>query len=210
MHIFFIIILVLILSCLAFYNFWFLRTPKRTIPKGDDLLISPANGKIIAILEVEKDSVLVEKKHRPVLNSMLKGFGKKATMISIMMTPMHVHYQRAPYDALLIEQNYKQGKFLNAVVGAESLDATFQNEYNEMLFETKDGVKFKVIQIAGFLARRIESFIKPNQSVIKGEHIGVIKLGSQITVIVDENIEVTAEMGETVIDGESVLGKIKK
>jgi phosphatidylserine decarboxylase len=69
-------------------------------------------------------------------------------MVSIMMTPLNVHYQRMPTTATLIEQVYVPGKYKNAMTKAKKLSATLQNEYNAMLFEREDGIRFKVIQIA--------------------------------------------------------------
>jgi len=124
------------------------------------------------------------------------------------MTPLNVHYQRAPQTSTLIAQTYQTGKFLNAI--ASGLDATFQNEYNAMLFETPNKTKFKVIQIAGFLARRIVSFLEVWQSVKQGELIGLIKLGSQVTIIFDKNVSVQAKVGDTVHEGLTILGTLKK
>jgi phosphatidylserine decarboxylase len=96
-------------------------------------------------------------------------------MVSIMMTPLNVHYQRASSSATLIEQTYVSGKKRNAMRKAKNLTATLQNEYNALLFERDDGIRFKVIQIAGFVARRIVSYVKKGDAVKQGEVIGLIK-----------------------------------
>jgi len=88
---------------------------------------------------------------------------------------------------------------------AKSLDATLQNEYNSMLFETSNGTKYKVIQIAGFVARRIESFLTPDQKVKQGEVIGLIKLWSQVTIIFDDSVEVIGQVWQYVTEWESIL-----
>lgn len=87
------------------------------------------------------------------------------------------------------------------------MKSTFQNEYHSMLFETPEKYQFRVIQIAGFVARRIVDFLDPGQAVQQGENIWLIKLWSQVSIILDKNFEVTAEVGDTVIDGETVLAK---
>jgi phosphatidylserine decarboxylase len=92
-------------------------------------------------------------------------------MVSIMMTPLNVHYQRAPSTATLMEQVYVPGKKKNAMRKAKKLTATLQNEYNAMLFERNDGVRFKVIQIAGFLAKRIVPYLNVGDEVKQGEII---------------------------------------
>ncbi|MDR0369795.1 MAG: phosphatidylserine decarboxylase [Candidatus Peribacteria bacterium] len=115
-------------------------------------------------------------------------------MVSIMMTPLNVHYQRAPTSATLISQDYVSGFKKNAMKKSENLEATLQNEYNAMLFEREDGVRYKVIQIAGFLARRIVPYLEVGYNVEQGDIIGLIKFGSQVTIIFDKNVEVVAEL----------------
>jgi phosphatidylserine decarboxylase len=115
-------------------------------------------------------------------------------MVSIMMTPLNVHYQRAPTSATLIAQDYVPGFNKNAMRNSKNLTATLQNEYNAMLFERKDGVRYKVIQIAGFLARRIVPYLEVGYVVEQGDVIGLIKFGSQVTIIFDQYVEVTAEL----------------
>jgi phosphatidylserine decarboxylase len=93
---------------------------------------------------------------------------------------------------------------------SDTLKATLQNEYNAMLFEREDGIRFKVIQIAGFLARRIVPYLTVSNVVQQGEVIGLIRLGSQVTIIFDHHVEVLAQVGDKVVDGETVLAKIKE
>jgi phosphatidylserine decarboxylase len=143
------------------------------------------------------------------LDNFIEGIGSGATLVVIMMTPFDVHYQRAPSNATLIQQTYVPGKKKNAIKKADSLEATLQNEYNAMLFEREDGVRFRVIQIAGFLARRVVSYIEPNDKVQQGKIIGLIRFGSQVSIIFDKNVEVLIKEGEKVIDGESVLARLK-
>jgi phosphatidylserine decarboxylase len=131
-------------------------------------------------------------------------------MVSIMMTPLNVHYQRAPSNATLIEQTYVPGKKKNAMRKAKKLNATLQNEYNTMLFERNDGIRFKVIQIAGFLAKRIVSYLNVGDQVKQGEIIGLIKFGSQVSIIFDKETQVLVNVGDNVIDGETILAKVKE
>ncbi len=126
-------------------------------------------------------------------------------MVSIMMTPVNVHYQRAPTDATLLEQVYVVGKKKNVMKG-DLVDVILQNEYNAMLFEREDGIRYRIVQIAGVVARRIVSYLEVGDMVSQGEVIGLIKLGSQVTIIFDSNVEVIAKVGDVVIDGETVIG----
>lgn len=126
-----------------------------------------------------------------------------------MMTPLDVHYQKAPLAAKLIKEDYEEGSFLNAMKKDQEMKSTFQNEYNSMLFVTPEGYRFRILQIAGFVARRIVDFLELEQNVEQGESIGLIKLGSQVSIILDENFEVLAQTGDVVIDGETVLARKK-
>jgi phosphatidylserine decarboxylase len=84
-----------------------------------------------------------------------------------------------------------------------------ENERNEMLFETKIG-KIKVVQIAGFLARRIKCFVKHDQKVEKGEEIGFITFGSQVALLLPDRFTPSVKAGERVVDGETILGYFKE
>jgi phosphatidylserine decarboxylase len=142
------VILGAILVCVLFYYFYFLRQPTRDIPNDPDVVVSPADGKIIAIIENPTEDTVLYKNHRRVLDRFVDGLGEGATMVSIMMTPLNVHYQRAPSDAMLLEQVYVVGRKRNAMKNFDDLQATLQNEYNAMLFERKDGIRYKIVQIA--------------------------------------------------------------
>ncbi len=187
------------------YHFFFLRLPERNIIENPDVFLSPANGKIIAIVTGANDPVV--KNHRVVVENAMKDTGTWSTMVSIMMTPLNVHYQRAPQTSKLIAQTYHTGLFLNAM--GSWLDATLLNEYNAMVFETPTHTKFKVIQIAGFLARRIVPFLQVGQSVKQWDLIGLIKMGSQVTIIFDNTVNVQAKVGDIVNEGDTILATKK-
>jgi len=201
-----LLVIVAVLACLLFYNFYFLRKPNRYPPHSEKVFVSPAQWKIIWIYKnTDPRFISVYKQNKKVLDSFTSDLGSNVTMVSIMMTPMDVHRQRSPQEAQLLSQEYVTGKFLNAMKNAKSLDATLQNEYNSMLFETSNGTKYKVIQIAGFVARRIESFLTPDQKVKQGEVIGLIKLWSQVTIIFDDSVEVIGQVWQYVTEWESIL-----
>jgi phosphatidylserine decarboxylase len=183
--------------------------PERIIPDDEKRFVSPANGKIIAIIENPTAETVLYKNNNKVLDNFIEGIGSGATMVSIMMTPLDVHYQRAPSDATLIEQVYVSGKKRNAMKKADTLSATLQNEYNAMLFERSDGVRFKVIQIAGFVARRIVPYLEVGDVTEQGDVIGLIKFGSQVTIIFDHTVSVVANVGDIVVDGETILAELQ-
>ena len=144
-----------------------MRSPLRDIPDNDQLFVSPANGKIIAIIPFDENLTQTElyKKHNVVLDDWTQGFSSGATLISIMMTPLDVHYQKAPLESTLIESYYEKGLFLNAMKKGKTMNSTFQNEYLSSLFKTPENYRFRVIQIAGFVARRIVNYLQPEQTV---------------------------------------------
>lgn len=192
---------------ISFWRFYFLRLPKRTVPKGN-VIVSPANGRIVSIIqikggnpkEVELDKGLLGRIALRVKDTIQDGF-----LISIMLTPFDVHYQRSPLDGKVINVKYTKGAFRNAVWGAASFRA-IDNERNEIMIEVKQGKKIKVVQIAGVAARRITCFVKKGQMVKKGEVIGLINLGSQVSLVIPKR-KLFVKMGQKVIDGETVLAK---
>ena len=202
-------IFALLLIGRGFYAFYFLRSPQRIIPDNDELFVSPANGKIIAIIPFDENLKKTElyKKHNVVLDDWTKGFSSGATLISIMMTPLDVHYQKAPLESTLIDTYYEKGRFLNAMRKGKNMNSTFQNEYLSSLYKTPENYQFRIIQIAGFVARRIVSYLQPEQTVKQGEIIGLIKLWSQVSVVLDHNFEVLAQIGDRVVDGETILAR---
>ncbi|PID34882.1 MAG: phosphatidylserine decarboxylase family protein [candidate division SR1 bacterium] len=206
-----ITILLFFFSGYLFYTCYFLRSPERNIPNDNTKFVSPANGEIIAIIRYDEKlkTTTLYKKNNVVLDDWRADFETGATLISIMMTPMDVHYQKAPLSSKFLTSEYKAGNFFNAMKKGEFMKSTFQNEHNIMNFITPEGYKFRIIQIAGFLARRIVDFLEPNQALIQGEKIGLIKLGSQVSIVVDKNFQVIAKVGDKVIDGETVLARKK-
>lgn len=204
-----VVIAFLVLSalCIFYYRFWFLRQPERNIPQNESVFVSPCNGKIVSIKPWNRESLVETKGEFGAINVWTKDVDTAGTIVSIQMDVTNVHYQRAPVSSKLISEEYVPGSFNNAVQMSNEYGIRFENENNQLLFETASGKKFKVIQIAGFLARRIEDYVEPNQSVQQGDVIGLIKLGSQITVILPYGIPVTAKVGDVVTDGETPLAE---
>ncbi len=131
-------------------------------------------------------------------------------MISIMMTPLNVHYQRSPNNATLIEEKYVRWRRRNATKTDPTMKSTLQNEYNAMLFESDNWVRYRIVQIAWSLARRIVSFVDVEDEVEQWDIIWLIKFWSQVTIIFDNNVEVIANIWDKVVDWETVLAKMKK
>lgn len=204
------IAVLLIVFCVGFYRCYFLRQPLRKVPNNSDLFVSPANGEIIAIIENPTEETVLYKNNKKVLNNFIEWIWSWATMVSIMMTPLNVHYQRSPNNATLIEEKYVRGRRRNAMKTDPTMKSTLQNEYNAMLFEADNWVQYRIVQIAWTMARRIVSFVDIDDEVEQWEVIWLIRFGSQVTVIFDNNVEVIAKVWDKVIDGETVLAKMKK
>jgi phosphatidylserine decarboxylase len=191
----------------TYYQVWFLRQPARNIPGNGHIFVSPANGKIVSIHKWNSASLVVTKEEFGAINVWTKDVDTAGTIISIQMDVTNVHYQRAPVAGKVISETYTHGSFHNAVQMSNDYGIRFENEHNEILMETPSGKKYKVIQIAGFLARRIVDMTVPNQVVKQGDVIGLIKLGSQVTVLLPHDIIVLVKNGDVTVDGETILGK---
>ena len=122
------------------------------------------------------------------------------------MTPLDVHFQRSPIDGKVLYTNHVPGKFMNAVLN-QSL-VTLENEKNEILIQ-KNKLKIKVIQIAGVAARRINCYVKKGEKVKKGQKIGFIDLGSQVTIILPKHLPIKVKQGQKVIGGETIIAHEK-
>ena len=204
------ICMLIIVFAIGFYRCYFLRQPMRKIPNNEDLFVSPANGEIIAIIKNPTDHTVIYKDNNQVLDHFIDWIWSWATMVSIMMTPANVHYQRSPNNATLIEEKYVRWKRRNAMKTDPTMKSTLQNEYNAMLFEANNWVRYRIVQIAWTLARRIVSFVDIDDEVLQWEVIWLIKFWSQVTIIFDSNVEVIAKIWDKVIDWETVLAKMKK
>ncbi len=204
----FIAFAIVVAAMLAYYQFWFLRLPERSIPTDSNVFISPANGKVAAVLHWTTDSLAWEK-DAGVVQVMTTGVDSSGWLIAIEMDVTNVHYQRAPMAGRFLMNNYVNGRFNNALVQTNRFGLRLENERNDMLFETENGTRYKVVQVAGLLARRIEDFVEPGQEVAAGEVIGLIKLGSQVGLILPENTVPNVVPGQTVTDGETVIAKQK-
>jgi phosphatidylserine decarboxylase len=200
----FLILCALLFGIFLFWRLWFCRQPARVIPSDDRLIVSPANGTVAVVRRFDTKTVTAKKWNHGSVEFVSADVARTGWFILIVMTPFNVHYQRAPINGKILSTQRVPGKFLNAVKDAQKL-LTLQNERNEILFNGARG-KMKVVQIAGFLARRISCFVKAGEKIDKGMAIGFIDLGSQVAVILPEQVKPSVKPGDIVIDGESVLG----
>ena len=177
----------LITIVLTVWVYYFFRDPERISIQDDNFLVSPADGLISNISEVDGPAELSLEK-------------KKFTKISIFMNVFNCHVNRTPVSANVEEILYKPGKFLNA-----SLDkSSEENERNYYRLKLKDGDEIIIVQIAGLIARRIVCEVEKNQSLVQGERIGMIRFGSRVDVYFSSR-KLLAKLGQNVVAGESLL-----
>ncbi|MBL7055757.1 phosphatidylserine decarboxylase [Candidatus Woesearchaeota archaeon] len=194
-------LLLIVLFLLHFY-----RDPKRKIPSGENL-VSPADGKIIRIIKTDSKKIKIRKGLMGKVYALTKDVAKECYVISIFMSPLNVHINRAPVAGKIISTKHEKGKFF----AAYDLKKSLMNEKNEILMENKQIGKIKMLQIAGFLARRIICSVKKNEKVNKGSKIGKIVLGSQLTIIIpSKNINLKIKQGQKVYAGKSMIADILK
>ena len=174
---------------LTVWVYYFFRDPERTIIGDDSYLVSPADGEVIKVEEVDGPKELGLE-------------NKKFKKISIFMNVFDCHVNRTPCSGIVEDILYKPGKFLNASLDKASED----NERNYYKIKDKHGSDIVVVQIAGLVARRIVCETNKNQELNQGDRIGMIRFGSRADVYY-ENYEPLVKVGQTAISGETLLAK---
>ncbi|MEE8574552.1 MAG: phosphatidylserine decarboxylase family protein [Thermodesulfobacteriota bacterium] len=169
---------------------WFFRDPEREIPTGEGDIVSPADGKVIKVEEVDDDRFLKT----------------KAIKISVFMNVFNVHVNRAPTDGVVEKIIYNPGKFINASFDKASLE----NEQNALIINAGDGGggdgrRYVANQIAGLIARRIVCRVKEGDTLTRGARFGLIRFGSRLDVFLPTTARPVVKVGEKVSAGSSVL-----
>jgi len=199
-----LVVFLLVILLLLFYKFVFLRDPKRRIPSGDDI-VSPADGRIIKIVKLgELDKLKIRKGLIGKIKTLVLDNCKGGYLITIMMDLFDVHVQRAPVEGVVVSIKHVSGGFRNAVYGNKFENGIY-NEKNEIVIDNSKIGKIKMIQIAGVLARRIECFVKEKQKINKGERVGRIVMGSQVSLILPRKVRLMVKEGNKVKAGESII-----
>ena len=203
----------LLAAFFLFWNFYFLRNPDKNIPSQKNSVVSPADGLIVRIVPFNFSTTKkkVDKGMWGNVRFYTHDVAQSGYFIVIRLHLYDIHYQRSPVSGIVVRQVYTKGKFLNAVVDAEALTATFENEKNEILIEEMIGkrkVRVKIIQVAGFAARRIVSYVHEKQKIEKGELLGLINLGSQVILVVPK-LNLQVKEGDRTSGGETLIGMVK-
>jgi phosphatidylserine decarboxylase len=173
----------------------FFRDPVRTTPRGDKLIIAPADGLVTMIARVPPP---------PELRGAEALADGDYTRVSIFMSVFDVHINRAPITGRVRRIAYVPGKFVNADLDKASED----NERQHLLIESSDGLKIGFTQIAGWVARRIISFVREGDVVDAGQRIGLIRFGSRVDVFLPAGTAPKVLLGQRTIAGETVLAEI--
>lgn len=166
---------------------WFYRDPQRSSPAGPEAVLSAADGKVIQI---------VQHAHCPELDG-------PATQVSVFMSPLNVHVNRAAVAGRVVRVDYRPGKYLMAFHEKSSE----LNEANLLVLEDGRGRRVAHRQIAGFLARRVVCLVKEGALLERGQRYGIIKLGSRMDHFLPPQVALKVALGDKVAAGVSILGE---
>jgi len=176
-----------ILILLGLYIAFFFRDPMRVPPQGDDIAVSPADGRVLYVDEVDHAAFP----------------GGRARRIGIMLTIFNVHVNRAPLAGTVQSIEYKPGKFHNALFDKSSE----LNEHNRIGLASRHGY-IEVRQIAGAIARRIVCYVRQGETVERAGRIGMIRFGSRTEVYLPIGTEIWIQKGNRVWAGATALGRV--
>jgi len=178
-----------VLLLLALWVAYFFRDPERTGERGPRLVVSPADGKLIMITEVDEPSFV----------------GGRAIRLSIFMNVFNVHVNRYPVDGVVKYVHYNKGKFFNAAAEKSSLE-------NEQMSVGIDTGRYRILvrQIAGLIARRIVTYSKLGETVKQGDRMGIIRFGSRVDVFLPVESALRAKVGDITVAGVTILGELPK
>ncbi len=165
----------------------FFRDPPRAVPAGDDKILAPADGRIVAI----------EKGPDPYLD-------RTAVKVSVFMNVFNVHSNRSPVDGVVQKVWYHPGKFVNAALAK----ASTENERNAVWVKRADGSDITFVQVAGLVARRILCYTKEGNTLRRGERYGFIRFGSRVDLYLPPDARVLVAIGERVSATETVLARL--
>ena len=174
-----IINLIFTLFCINFF-----RDPKRALNRKQLDMVSPADGRVVQIVEILDNDI------------------GRANVISIFLSVFNVHRQWVPFDSEVLDYKYNKGAFLGAFFNK----ASDRNEQAVTYFQTDFG-NYKVKQIAGFIARRIINYMIAGDKKIAGDKLGFIRFGSRVDIIVPQNFSINVSVGQKVRGCQTILGK---
>ncbi|MCI4668989.1 MAG: phosphatidylserine decarboxylase family protein [Bacteroidia bacterium] len=172
---------------LAFLIVYFFRNPDIKSPTGKGIILSPCDGKVVVMEEVEGP----------------EGIDEKVQQISIFMSPLDVHVNRNPISGTIKKIHYKEGSYLPAY----NPKSSELNEQNLIITENEE-MKVGYKQIAGIMARRICSYVKEGESLKQGEAYGFIRFGSRMDIYIPLEATLEVELGQKVKAGQVILARL--
>ncbi len=175
-----------VFGLLLVFTLYFFRDPERIVPEGSHRIVSPADGQIVDISEVEEASFM----------------GGKAVRVAIFLSVWDVHVNRVPVDGRVTYCSYRKGEFRKAF----EPEASAVNERMEIGIESPAG-RFLVRQIAGIIARRIVCRVREGDAVDRGARFGMIKFGSRTELFLPAGVTLRVKTGERVKGGETIIGE---
>ena len=181
-------ILAFLFTLVTLWVAYFFRDPERVGERGPDLLIAPADGRVVMVTEVDEPAFI----------------HGRAMRISIFMNVFNVHVNRYPVAGTVRFVHYNPGRFLNAATEKSSLE----NEQMSVGLE-HNGSRILVRQIAGLIARRIVTYSREGEQVEQGERMGIIRFGSRVDVFMPPDAEVRVKVGETTVAGTTVIARLR-
>jgi phosphatidylserine decarboxylase len=167
---------------------WFFRIPNRPLPANDNIVIAPADGKVVVIEKTTESEY----------------FKDERIQISIFMSPLNVHQNVYPVSGIVSYLKYHAGRFLVAWHPKSSTE----NERSTVVIKTNSGTEVLFRQIAGALARRICSYAKLNDTAIKGEEFGFIKFGSRVDIFLPLNAKILCKVGDLTTNKVSPIAEL--
>jgi len=170
----------------ALFTGWFFRNPPRRVPDGPNLIVSPGDGRVLAVAEEEEPRFLKA----------------RAVRVSVFLSPLNVHINRTPCEGRVKTVAYAPGEFLVA----SRPEATLRNEQTAVLLETDAGCRILCVQVAGYVARRIVCWLSEGERVERGERYGLIRFGSRMDLFLPLGTRMRVKAGERVTGGESIIG----
>jgi phosphatidylserine decarboxylase len=173
------------LLLVAGFMAFFFRDPRRTPPQEQGIVVAPADGRVTIVRQADDEHA--------------------QSLVSIFLSPLDVHINRAPIAGQISEIVYKTGKFHMATRD----DSRLLNEQNSLTIQA-NGLTVGCIQIAGILARRIVCWKKEGDRVECGERFGMIKFGSRTDLLLPPTVELLVQVGMHVRGGETIVGRIRK
>ena len=184
-------ITILLSSALLIFVTYFFRNPLRIIEvKDPNLLIAPADGRIVVV--------------EPTMEN--EYFHEKRLQVSIFMSPLNVHANWYPIEGSVIVSEHQNGRHQGAWLPKSSTE----NERSLVVIETESKIQIAIRQIAGAMARRIVTYAKAGHHAQRNEHLGFIKFGSRVDMYLPLDTEIFVTMGEAVRGNETIIGQKKK